>query len=70
MDQTTIQSISEEIERFRDITPVNIEGFEDPSKKLIAFLKTVALTVDADFYFKVVSQILRVGLQIQGSVEF
>lgn len=46
-------TLHSEMEKYEDIMPIDIRGFEDASKKVLGFLRSVAINIDAEFFFKV-----------------
>lgn len=53
MEEEQLGALRNEMETYGDIMPIDIRGFEDSSKKVLGFLRSVALNVDAEFFFKV-----------------
>ncbi|CAD7705336.1 unnamed protein product [Ostreobium quekettii] len=48
-----VSDLADEMAEFGDMVTIDIKGYEDAAKKILAFYRSVALTTDADFYFKV-----------------
>ncbi|CAD7700436.1 unnamed protein product [Ostreobium quekettii] len=53
LPEKEVTELADEMAEHGDMVTVDIKGYEDAAKKILAFYRSVALTTDADYYFKV-----------------